>query len=92
MSIKTVAVLKESELEDGQMFVNVDHLCSTLTLRYRKEVTFEGEGRVLLSRIGNKIHATSAFCTHYGAPLAKGVLTSDGRVVWCVQPILKYGL
>ena len=49
---------------------------------FRKEVTFEGEGKVLLSRLGDKIHATSAFCTHYGAPLAKGVLTADGRVVW----------
>lgn len=49
---------------------------------HRKEVTFEGEGKVLLSRLGDKIHATSAFCTHYGAPLAKGVLTADGRVVW----------
>ena len=48
----------------------------------RKEVAFEGEGKVLLSRLGNEIHATSAFCTHYGAPLAKGVLTADGRVVW----------
>ncbi|KAG6817164.1 hypothetical protein H0H87_012125 [Tephrocybe sp. NHM501043] len=46
----------------------------------RKEVAFD-EGKVLLSRLGDKIHATSAFCTHYGAPLAKGVLTSDGRVV-----------
>ncbi|KAF9470912.1 hypothetical protein BDN70DRAFT_888625 [Pholiota conissans] len=45
-----------------------------------KEVAFE-DGKVLLSRIGDKVHATSAFCTHYGAPLAKGVLTSDGRVV-----------
>ncbi|KAJ7183165.1 hypothetical protein C8R46DRAFT_1307300 [Mycena filopes] len=45
-----------------------------------KEVAF-GDGKVLLSRLGDKVHATSAFCTHYGAPLAKGVLTSDGRVV-----------
>ncbi|TFK40229.1 flavo protein [Crucibulum laeve] len=64
MSIKTLAVLDDSELKDGQM----------------KEVDFE-QGKVLLSRIGDNIHATSAFCTHYGAPLAKGVLTSDGRVV-----------
>ncbi|KAF8072016.1 hypothetical protein FPV67DRAFT_1748109 [Lyophyllum atratum] len=64
MSTKTIAVLDDAELQDGQM----------------KEVSFE-EGKVLLSRIGDKIHATSAFCTHYGAPLAKGVLTSDGRVV-----------
>ncbi|KAF9466559.1 flavoprotein [Collybia nuda] len=64
MSTKTIAVLDETELYDGQM----------------KEVDFEA-GKVLISRIGDKIHATSAFCTHYGAPLAKGVLTSDGRVV-----------
>jgi len=47
----------------------------------RKQVSFEN-GEVLLSRLGDKVHATSAFCTHYGAPLAKGVLTFDGRVVW----------
>ncbi|KZT06056.1 uncharacterized protein LAESUDRAFT_726260 [Laetiporus sulphureus 93-53] len=65
MSAKTIAVLDESELKDGEM----------------KQVDFEGEGKVLLARLGDKIHATSAFCTHYGAPLAKGVLTADGRVV-----------
>ncbi|KAJ7746649.1 hypothetical protein B0H16DRAFT_1556608 [Mycena metata] len=66
MSLQTLAVLPESELKDGQM----------------KEVAFgDGDGKVLLSRLGDKIHATSAFCTHYGAPLAKGVLTADGRVV-----------
>ncbi|KAJ7454778.1 hypothetical protein FB451DRAFT_1279347 [Mycena latifolia] len=64
MSLKTLAVLPESELKDGQM----------------KEVAF-GDGKVLLSRLGDKVHATSAFCTHYGAPLANGVLTADGRVV-----------
>ncbi|RXW21742.1 hypothetical protein EST38_g4133 [Candolleomyces aberdarensis] len=63
-SIKTIHVLDEAELQDGQM----------------KEVAF-GEGKILLSRLGDKVHATSAFCTHYGAPLAKGVLTADGRVV-----------
>ncbi|KAH9917246.1 uncharacterized protein B0H18DRAFT_883934 [Fomitopsis serialis] len=65
MSAKTIAVLNESELKDGEL----------------KQVDFEGEGKVLLSRLGDQIHATSAFCTHYGAPLAKGVLTADGRVV-----------
>jgi hypothetical protein len=29
---------------------------------YRKEVEFGKDGKVLLSRIGDKIHATSAFC------------------------------
>ncbi|CCM02291.1 uncharacterized protein FIBRA_04379 [Fibroporia radiculosa] len=65
MSTKTIAVLNESELKDGEM----------------RQVDFEGEGKVLVARLGDKIHATSAFCTHYGAPLAKGVLTADGRVV-----------
>ncbi|KAF5327184.1 hypothetical protein D9619_004398 [Psilocybe cf. subviscida] len=63
MSAKTLAVLDESELQDGQM----------------KEVAF-GDGKVLLSRLGDKVHATSAFCTHYGAPLAKAcfnVCTGD---------------
>ncbi|KAG2157970.1 uncharacterized protein EDB93DRAFT_1122429 [Suillus bovinus] len=65
MSLKTIAVCNESELQDGQM----------------KQVDFEGEGKVVLYRLNDTIHATSAFCTHYGAPLAKGVLTADGRVV-----------
>ncbi|PPQ99135.1 hypothetical protein CVT24_009325 [Panaeolus cyanescens] len=46
-----------------------------------KEVDFE-DGKVLLYRLDDKVHATSAWCTHYGAPLAKGVLTADGRVTW----------
>jgi nitrite reductase/ring-hydroxylating ferredoxin subunit len=45
-----------------------------------KQVPF-ANGQVLLSRIDNQIHATSAYCTHYGAPLAKGVLSSGGRIV-----------
>lgn len=62
--VKTIAVLDESELKDGQL----------------KEVEFES-GKVLLSRLGDKIHATSAWCTHFGAPLAQGVLAADGRVL-----------
>jgi hypothetical protein len=55
----------------------------------RKEVEFgEGSGKVLLSRLGGEIHATSAFCTHYGAPLVKGILTADCRVVWRVFNLL----
>ncbi|KZV59680.1 flavo protein [Peniophora sp. CONT] len=64
MATKTISVLPEAEIKDGEM----------------KEVAFE-DGRILLSNIGGKIHATSAFCTHYGAPLSRGVLTGDGRVV-----------
>ncbi|RUS22322.1 hypothetical protein BC937DRAFT_89651 [Endogone sp. FLAS-F59071] len=37
-----------------------------------------GEGRVLLSQVNGQIFATSHKCTHYGAPLATGVLSSEG--------------
>ncbi len=36
---------------------------------------------VLLSRVDGTFHACTAFCTHYGAPLATGVL--DGTTVVC---------
>ena len=36
---------------------------------------------VLLSRVDGQFHACTAFCTHYGAPLATGVL--DGTTVVC---------
>ncbi|KAJ3006642.1 hypothetical protein HKX48_009540 [Thoreauomyces humboldtii] len=35
---------------------------------------------VLVSKIKDKVYATSSKCTHFGAPLDKGVLTLDGRV------------
>ncbi|EPQ32022.1 uncharacterized protein PFL1_00220 [Pseudozyma flocculosa PF-1] len=50
-----------------------------------KEFVFAGEGddavKVLVSNVGGTLHATSAKCTHYGAPLANGVLTGDGRII-----------
>ena len=39
-----------------------------------------GDSQILLSRIEDKFYATGAFCSHYGAPLAKGVLCGE-RVV-----------
>jgi apoptosis-inducing factor 3 len=36
--------------------------------------------QILLSKINDQYYATSAFCTHYGAPLAKGVLSGE-RIV-----------
>lgn len=37
--------------------------------------------KILLSNVKGQIYATSAKCTHYGAPLANGVLTEDGRLI-----------
>lgn len=48
----------------------------------KREVKVEGldEAKVLLVNTGGKITALGAKCTHYGAPLLKGVLTGDGRL------------
>ncbi|GAO15623.1 hypothetical protein UVI_02050550 [Ustilaginoidea virens] len=45
----------------------------------KQEVEVEGieGGKVLLVNAGGNIQAIGARCTHYGAPLAKGVLSSD---------------
>ena len=39
-----------------------------------------GNSQILLSKINNKFYATGAFCTHYGAPLEKGILCGE-RIV-----------
>jgi Rieske Fe-S protein len=48
----------------------------------KREVEVEGieEGKVLLCNVNGKVSAIGAKCTHYGAPLVKGVLTADGRL------------
>lgn len=48
----------------------------------KREVEVEGieNGKILLARVGDKTHAMSSNCTHYGAPLKLGVLTPDGRL------------
>ena len=45
-----------------------------------KEIQFQA-GKALLSRIDGQFFATSHLCPHYKAPLVKGTLTSDGRVM-----------
>lgn len=53
----------------------------------RKEIPFpseDSEAKILLSKVKGQYYATSSKCTHYGAPLAKGVLTAEGRLVWWV--------
>ncbi|TID26925.1 putative rubredoxin-nad(+) reductase protein [Venturia nashicola] len=48
----------------------------------KQEVEVEGVegGKVLLIKVGSKVHATSANCTHYGAPLKNGVVDGSGRI------------
>ncbi|KAK0544780.1 Apoptosis-inducing factor 1 [Tilletia horrida] len=50
-----------------------------------KQVVFAGKDddavHVLLSNVKGTMYATSAKCTHYGAPLANGALTPDGSVL-----------
>ncbi|MGL5794343.1 MAG: FAD-dependent oxidoreductase [Waterburya sp.] len=38
------------------------------------------DSQILLAKIDNKFYATGAFCTHYGAPLEKGILCGE-RIV-----------
>jgi nitrite reductase/ring-hydroxylating ferredoxin subunit len=48
----------------------------------KQEIEVEGieDAKVLLVNVGGRIQALGARCTHYGAPLSKGVLTSSGRL------------
>lgn len=48
----------------------------------KQEVEVEGieGGKVLLVNAGGHIQALGAKCTHYGAPMVKGVLTGSGRL------------
>jgi len=57
------------------------HLANTSDLHdgEMKEITVD-ERRILLARVGDKFHAVSATCTHYGGPLAEGTLCGT-RVV-----------
>ncbi|KAL2350016.1 hypothetical protein BJ546DRAFT_1032336 [Cryomyces antarcticus] len=48
----------------------------------KQEAEVEGieNGKVLLVKVKDQIHAISPNCTHYGAPLKLGVVTGDGRL------------
>lgn len=48
----------------------------------KQEVELEGieGGKVLLVKVKDEVHAMSANCTHYGAPLKLGVVTGEGRI------------
>lgn len=46
------------------------------------EAEVEGieKGKVVLVKVNDQVHALNANCTHFGAPLKNGILTSDGRL------------
>lgn len=44
------------------------------------EVDGVDDGKVLLVRLNDQVHALSPRCTHYGAPLKSGVVAPDGRL------------
>ena len=56
----------------------------SLSLKDLDKVEAEVEGveggKVLLLSVGGKVSAVSPNCTHFGAPLKNGVLTSEGRL------------
>ena len=57
---------------------------TSLDLKNGEKQEFEVEGiengKVLVCKINDKVHALSSNCTHYGAPLKLGVLTPAGRL------------
>jgi nitrite reductase/ring-hydroxylating ferredoxin subunit len=46
------------------------------------EVEVEGvqDGKVLLVKVDDNVHAINPKCTHYGAPLKLGVVSPEGRI------------
>lgn len=55
---------------------------SALNPQEKLESEVEGVegGKVLVLKFGKEFHALSPKCTHYGAPLKLGVVSSDGRI------------
>ncbi|KAF2104539.1 rubredoxin-NAD(+) reductase [Rhizodiscina lignyota] len=57
---------------------------SSIDLKNGQKEEYEVEGlqdvKVLLAKVNNEVHALSPKCTHYGAPLVKGVITGSGRL------------
>ena len=48
----------------------------------KQEAEVEGieGGKVVVVKVKDEVHALNANCTHYGAPLVKGVVTGEGRL------------
>ncbi|KAJ5869218.1 hypothetical protein N7455_004159 [Penicillium solitum] len=66
---------QEYKLKDISSFASLNSLDKI-------EAEIEGieDGKVLLVKLEDKVHALSPRCTHYGAPMKNGVVTGDGRL------------
>lgn len=66
---------QEYKLKDISSFASLNSLDKI-------EAEIEGieDGKVLLVKLEDKVHALSPRCTHYGAPLKNGVVTGNGRL------------
>ncbi|KAJ6032977.1 hypothetical protein N7444_010748 [Penicillium canescens] len=75
LSTSTSAMAQEYKLKDLTSFASLNFLDKI-------EAEIEGipDGKVLLVKLDDKVHALSPRCSHYGAPLKNGVVTSDGRI------------
>ena len=77
-----MATLTSTKPVKGQEYKLKDLNSLDLKPGEKLEVDVDGidEAKVLLVNTGGKVTALGAKCTHYGAPLVKGVLTGDGRL------------
>ena len=66
---------QEYKLKDISSFASLNSLD-----KIEAEVEGIEDGKVLLIKLEDKVHALSPRCTHYGAPLKNGVVTGDGRL------------
>lgn len=66
------------------MAYKLKDLSSLSDISNMEKVEFEVDGiengKVLVLRFNDQVHAMGARCTHYGAPLKSGVMAPDGRL------------
>ncbi|CAG8145883.1 unnamed protein product [Penicillium nalgiovense] len=75
-SIRNLSTMsQEYKLKDISSFTSLKNLD-----KIEAEVEGIEEGKVLLVKLDDKVHALNTQCTHYGAPLKNGVVTEDGRL------------
>lgn len=67
-----------SMADEGKNEVEIDFAASLGNGEMKELSVGPKDGdKVLVSRVQGKLHAVGAFCTHFGFPLAKGLLFDD---------------